>query len=182
MIHITLGKLKKVPAELDGLGRSQVGFDPAMSPQEAYEANHGEWVMGERADKEKFALFSFDGLVRQAIEIESIEVTNIREPGDTRGDRKTLHGRILHKGHPVHDKYVGKTSPITGVRNPVTYVDDLELEANDCGCGCGGKSGKNDFIPGHDQTAVHDRVRQVGTVREFINWFDALSGPWRAKA
>ncbi|MFE2022458.1 hypothetical protein ACFW9O_30955 [Streptomyces sp. NPDC059499] len=28
------------------------------------------------------------------------------------------------------------------------------------------------FLPGHDQKALHDRVAKIGTVHEFIHWFD----------
>jgi hypothetical protein len=36
-----------------------------------------------------------------------------------------------------------------------------------------------DFITGHDQTAPHNRVRQVGTVAEFLDWFDIVRGTQR---
>ena len=28
------------------------------------------------------------------------------------------------------------------------------------------------FVPGHDQKALHERVARIGTVYEFIQWFD----------
>jgi hypothetical protein len=27
-------------------------------------------------------------------------------------------------------------------------------------------------VTGHDQRALHNRVRQIGSVAEFIDWFD----------
>jgi hypothetical protein len=33
-----------------------------------------------------------------------------------------------------------------------------------------------DFLTGHDQTALHDRVRQIGTVAEFLDWLDVVRG------
>jgi hypothetical protein len=43
---------------------------------------------------------------------------------------------------------------------------------NKCACGCG-KDVLKDFYHGHDQRALHARIRKIGTVREFIEWFDA---------
>jgi hypothetical protein len=45
-------------------------------------------------------------------------------------------------------------------------------EGSPCACGCGAVAVRGDFAPGHDQRAIHDRIRKVGTVREFIEWFD----------
>ena len=30
------------------------------------------------------------------------------------------------------------------------------------------------FLPGHDQRAIHDRINQIGTVSEFLDWFDIV--------
>lgn len=111
---------------------------------------------------------SFEGVVRQAIEIESIEPVE-------RGGRSVVHGTILEPGHPVYDRYVGKTSPVQGLRNPVTYFDDA-ADGRTCRCGCGGTAMKGDFLPGHDQTALHARVKEIGTVAEFLDWFDIVRG------
>lgn len=41
-----------------------------------------------------------------------------------------------------------------------------------CHCGCGEPVATGWFLIGHDQKALHARVAKVGTVREFIDWFD----------
>ncbi|MGY3567928.1 hypothetical protein [Sinomonas sp. RB5] len=41
-----------------------------------------------------------------------------------------------------------------------------------CRCGCGQPSSR-DFLPGHDQRAIHERIKKVGTVSDFLDWFDA---------
>ena len=135
-----------------------------MSDEECYYNNRGRWVLGERADREDFALFSArdaEGrkLFRMAIEIERIE--------DARDGRRAMVGKILRAGHPVYDGYVGREAPAS--RNPVTYIDEQEP----CACGCGelAAPGK-DFLPGHDQRAIHERITRVGSVREFVDWFD----------
>jgi len=103
MLHITLGEERSVDPEVDELGRDRVGFSPSMSQGALYDANHGCWKLGPRAQKERYMLVSFAGEVRQAIEIESIEPV-------ARGGRSVVHGTILREGHWVYDKYVGKSS------------------------------------------------------------------------
>ncbi len=41
-----------------------------------------------------------------------------------------------------------------------------------CGCSCGTPINRGDFLPGHDQRAIHERIAKVGTVKDFITWFD----------
>jgi hypothetical protein len=181
MIHITLSREHSLEdPSADPLGRDRVGFKETMSPAALYDANHGTWVLGARAWKERYALFTFGGVVQQAVEISSIEKVIHRESTDTRDDRSVIHGTILEAGHPVYDRYVGKASPVQGVRNPVTYFDDNIEDATSagrpCRCGCGGVVASKDFLPGHDQTALHARVKQIGTVAEFLDWFDIVRG------
>jgi hypothetical protein len=168
MLHITLGPERPIDPTKDDLGRDRVGFSPTMSALALYDANHGCWKLGPRATKERYMLVSFEGIVRQAVEIESIEAV-------TRGNRSVVHGEILRAGHPVYDKYVDKTSPVQGVRNPVTYFED-DVDGQPCRCGCGGSVMSRDFLPGHDQRAIHDRINQIGTVAQFLDWFDIVRG------
>lgn len=168
MLHITLGPERPVDPEQDELGRDRVGFSPTMSALALYDANHGCWKLGPRASRERYMIVSFGGIVQQAVEIKSIEPVE-------RSNRSVVNGTILCAGHPVYDKYVGKTSPVQGMRNPVTYFDD-DVDGQPCRCGCGGSATGRDFLPGHDQTALHARVKQIGTVAEFLDWFDVVRG------
>jgi len=164
VLHITLGNKRAADPD-DALGRAFVGFDESMTEEELYKANRGCWVLGARADQERYALISFGGIVRQAIEIDRIVPIPKR-------NRRALEGRLLHHGHPVYDKYVNKPSRVRGVRNPITYFDDEEDRT--CGCGCGADLlSTRDFLPGHDQRAIHDRIAKVGSVKSFLQWFDA---------
>ena len=167
MLHITLGPERLVDPQVDPLGRDRVGFSETMSELALYDANHGCWKLGSRANKEQFMIVTYGGLVRQAIEIDEIEPVE--------GGRSVVNGRILHSGHPVYDQYVGNKSPIQGVRNPVAYVDD-DMDGRPCKCNCGDTVVGRDFLPGHDQTALHARVKQIGTVAEFLDWFDIVRG------
>ena len=176
MLHITLGPERMVDPETDGLHRDRVGFSETMSELALYDANHGCWVLGPRAEKQRFMIVTFGGIVRQAIEIDRIEKVIHRADSDTRDDRSVIHGDILRAGHPVYDEYVGKPSPVQGVRNPVTYFDSPFDRNGPCGCGCGETVAGKDFLPGHDQTALHARVKQIGTVSDFLRWFDIVRG------
>lgn len=162
MIHITLGAERPVIGE-DPLGRSFYGFSYRMSDQELYDTNRGCWVLGSRAVKENYALFTYDGIVRQAVAIDRLVPA---------GAKKAIEGRILKPGDPVHDRYVGGTAPVPPVRNPVTYFES-DLDTRLCRCGCGETTARGDFLPGHDQRAIHERIARVGTVSEFLDWFDA---------
>lgn len=173
MLHLTLSAEQPADPEVDELGRDRYGYSPTMSPLALYDANHGSWRLGARAHSERYYLASFGGTVRQAVEIESIE------PSPRRPERSVINGKVLQAGHPVFDKYVGKTSPIQNARNPVTYFDDAldkTLDTQACRCACGGQVAGKDFLPGHDQTALHARVKQIGTVADFLDWFDVVRG------
>lgn len=179
MLHITLGPWKEADPE-DGLHRSHVGYRPDMSEQEMYHANHGEWAIGKkRQESERFALFSFGGHVVQAIEIGSYRRTRKFEKDEKRDDKYTMDGTILEAGHPVYDKYVTKLTPpqITPGRNPVRYFEDPEFDSavgKLCRCGCGEMTTAGDFVPGHDQRAIHERIARIGTVAEFLDWMDVV--------
>ncbi|MBT2588554.1 hypothetical protein [Arthrobacter sp. ISL-95] len=98
-------------------------------------------------------------------------------PEEKRDDRYTIHGRILSKGHPVFDKYVGHPSPVSAARNPVRYFEDAEFDDNAgrlCRCGCGEMTTRGDFVSGHDQKAIHERIARIGTVAEFLDWIDIV--------
>jgi hypothetical protein len=126
MLHIRLGEHRPVDPGTDDLGRSFVGFREGMSDAEVYEANHGCWRLGARAQEERYAIFSFDGIVRQAVEISSIE----RAP--KRSVRSIVYGRVLAKGDPIHDAYVNGPAPESRGRNPVSYVPEMsEVEVDD---------------------------------------------------
>lgn len=170
MLHITLSPERRTNPEDDDLWRDRVGFSPTMSQIALYDANHGGWKLGARAHSERYYLATFEGIVRQAVEIESIE------PAPNRPDRSVINGTILGPGHPVYEKYVGKPSPVQGVRNPITYFSDETPDARECRCGCGGQVTGKDFLPGHDQTALHERVKEIGTVADFLDWFDVVRG------
>ncbi|MFJ5635090.1 hypothetical protein ACIQF5_20935 [Streptomyces goshikiensis] len=164
MIHITLGAMRYVDPQEDQLRRDHVGWDKNMGDEALFRANRGCWVLGERAEKERYALLSAGGKVRMAIEIDRLVPV-------ARG-RKAIEGRFLKKGDPVYDAYVGKETPVDSARNPITYFDSAH-DTRLCGCECGEPVTGGWFLAGHDQKALHSRVAKIGTVREFLAWFDS---------
>jgi len=173
MIVITLGDVRDTPD--DPLGRDRAGYKKGMSPLAIYDAGRGTWKLGERASRERYALFAYRGEIKLALEINRVYPTP--------DGRQALDGTILEPGHPVHDRYVGQVSPVReeGKRpsqNPVRYYDAPE-DHGPCLCGCGQTTvAGRDFITGHDQTALYQRVKQIGTVKEFMDWFDAMARPF----
>jgi hypothetical protein len=171
MIQVIMTEERRVDPKVDELGRDRCGYAPTMSPLAAFDANRGTWTIGpEAAARERYAVFVYQGIGIQAIEIRSVSRTPL--------GKAVFNGEILEPGHPVHDTYVGKTAPKPNMRNPVTYFESPLDDGAPCRCGCGlfATHGKP-FIQGHDQTALHDRVRRIGTVAEFMDWFDRLVGP-----
>ncbi|HYS41408.1 MAG TPA: hypothetical protein VEO01_37810 [Pseudonocardiaceae bacterium] len=157
----------------DELGRTRAGFRPGITDEELYEAARGSWVLGPQADREHYALVVHDGIVRQAIEIDRLV--------DTTGGRRAIEGTVLAPGHAVYDTYVGKESPVPPQRNPIRYFDS-PVGHKRCRCGCGEDVPTGDFAVGHDQKALHDRVKRIGSVAEFLDWFDNLAAPFASGA
>lgn len=171
LIHIALGPIEALDPATCPLGRSYKGWREGMNDPETYLAGRGRWVLGAPADRERYALISGAGIVRLAIEIRRIGASNGTDERDLDG-RRTIEGDILTEGHPVFDTYVGKASPLAKNRNPVGYYD-TPLDGRTCGCGCGEAVPiRKDFVVGHDQRAIHERIARVGSVRDFLTWFD----------
>jgi hypothetical protein len=163
MIIVTLRPAHEVDPDTDELGRSAVGWYPGMPPDQLRAAGRGCWKLGERAGHERYVLFVAQDRVRGAMEIQ----------GFTRhGDRRAIEGEMLGAGHPIHDTYVGGPDPSASrTRNPIHYWEPGS-DKTTCGCGCGAPTDR-DFLPGHDQRAIHDRIsRAFRSVREFLVWFD----------
>ncbi len=172
-------KLTDVRTDIDAedpMARTWVGYDPGRLPEELFEQNRGIWLLGRRADDERFATFSHDGRIVIVAQIDGIE---LRPWADARGrrDKKAVVGHVLGPGDRAYDHFIGQT--VAGHRNPVSYVDDPEPrpkpDANLCACGCGSSvSSEKHFVAGHDQRAVRERItRQWGDTIGFVDWFDA---------
>lgn len=165
MLGIMLGKRRPARPD-DGLDRSMIGYEAGMSEEEIYEAGRGCWVIGKAADSENYALIGGDGKGRLVVEIDRVVAT-------TRGSRRAIEGRVLPAGHPLVDRYVGRPFPGPRSRNPISYITTEEpVDKRLCRCNCGTAVAVGFFVPGHDQRAIHERIARIGSVVEFLDWFD----------
>jgi hypothetical protein len=165
VIHIKLHDRR--PVDHDQMGRTWVGYDPSISVEDLFEQNRGRWVLGTRADREKYAVFSYTGdhTVKFIAEIEGFEPF---------GNKRAMKGRVLDADHELSRRWLGASAP-DGYRNPATYFREPGGGPTACACGCGEPvPASRSFVPGHDQRAIHARItRQWGGTVGFIDWFDA---------
>ncbi|PPL19813.1 hypothetical protein GY24_04135 [Microterricola pindariensis] len=129
--------------------------------------------------KVKIATYSYNSEVAMVVKLDrkggKIEFD---EFPDLEGGRTkfALRGKVLGPGDADYDALIGTT--VDSFRNPVTYPLRPLDTPRTCGCGCGEEvADSRDFLPGHDQRAVHERIAQEwGTTLGFIEWFDATYG------
>jgi len=70
-----------------------------------------------------------------------------------------FNGDILRPGDPVYDRFVGKPDHATSTsRFHVLFLPDA-LDAGVCPCGRGQTIACGEWVQGHDQRAIHDRIR-----------------------
>jgi hypothetical protein len=170
MLHITLTTKALANDPTDPLHRTFYGWGQQDTVEENWQNNRGYWTLGARAHRESYVLFSHNQghQVVMAARIDKI----IDAPG--KPGRKIIEGTPLPEDHAVYQAYVGQpTPPSARVRNPVTYFNST-VGGWPCGCGCGEEIFAGEFVRGHEQTALHQRVAQIGTIPEFIRWFDAV--------
>lgn len=166
MLHIKLHDRRAIDSD-EPMGRAWVGYDKNLPDEELFNQNRGRWVLGPRADREDYVLFSYTGdhTVKFVAEIDGFKPI---------GKKRAVVGRVLDPDHPVARKWVGAPAP-DNFRNPVTYVHEPGGGPSTCACGCGETVPANRaFAPGHDQKAIHARIaKQWGGTLGFIDWFDA---------
>jgi hypothetical protein len=141
-----------------------------MTDGEVYDAARGWWRLNARAEQERYAIVLAGDQVRMVIKIAEWR---------TVGDRRAFAGEMLRPGHAVYDKFVGRPDPAeSSSRFPVLYLAD-PVDAGVCRCGCSEPVTRGDWVQGHDQRAIHNRIRADfgGSVRRFIDWYDA-NGPF----
>ncbi len=170
MLHITLTTKAPQNDPADPLGRTFYGWGQQDAIEENWQRNRGYWALGAPAPPESYVLFSHNE--RHEVVMAARIDTIIDAPG--KPGRKIIQGEPLPEDHPVYQAYVGQpTPPSARVRNPVTYFDST-VGGWPCGCGCGEEIFVGEFVRGHEQTALHQRVAQIGTIPEFLRWFDAV--------
>ncbi len=170
MLIITLGaRIPTNEAHDSFLPRTHCGWDPSLTEEQTYEAGRGWWRMAAGAEGERLALIISGGVVRLAVAVDKWAVQD---------GRRAFTGRILQEGQPAHTRFVGQPDPSGSTsRNPARYwtAKNLPGQYTSCLCGCGVEV-RNQWLPGHDQRAIHDRIRRDfgGNVGDFVAWYDRV--------
>lgn len=154
----------------DPMERSWVGWDERLSVQELFDQNRGLWRLSTRAAGEEIATFSYDGEIKIVASIEGIEQYPFRDSSIP--PKSAIIGTVIEDG-PIWQALIGQ--PVDNHRNPVSYLPDPGELVRVCSCGCGEQpSGRNRWISGHDQRALHERIaEQWGDSLGFVRWYDS---------
>jgi hypothetical protein len=167
VLRIKLGPRTFEPNDHPFAKRMLKGWDPTMTEREVYDAGRAWWVLGDHAEREHHAVIVGGDQVVMAIGIDEWH-------HDAGRGRRAFAGRILRSGDPVYDSYVGRPDPaLSRSRNSVAYFA-TSFDTNVCLCGCG-EAAAGDWLPGHDQRAIHQRIARDfgGSVKRFIEWYDS---------
>ncbi|MDV6278783.1 hypothetical protein R3Q06_36060 [Rhodococcus erythropolis] len=166
-----LGPGTRAGSDPAGWNRTWAGYDPDADDEVNFEHNRGLWTLAPwHGSRERIATMSVGHVVRIVADIDGIEGVTL--PGGS--VKHALVGRVLRPGDPDHDRFVGTVVP--AYRNPVHYLPGSDAM---CLCGCGiVLSSARRWVPGHDQRALHKRVRERwGTIEHFVSWYDTQPHP-----
>lgn len=95
-------------------------FRRNMNDAEVYEITRGDWVVGERRNKAKYALTVFNGVVRQVYEIQQWTPSKARSQESKTQDRWQFTGIVAND----LQHYVGGcVEEYIGGQNPIKYVN-----------------------------------------------------------
>ena len=95
-------------------------FRRGMNEEELYEITRGNWVVGERRNKAKFAFCVCNGIVRQVYEIQKWFPVKARSQDARTQDRWRFTGIIAQD----LQRYVGgNVEKYIGAQNPIKYVN-----------------------------------------------------------
>lgn len=121
-INFTLAPVRDVDADVDPMGRTWTGWDPARSAAELWEANRGIWPLSDaRLVGQRYATLSFEGCVQVVARIDGAQV---HVAGTS--PMKALTGQVLTADHPVALALLGAVVP-AGV-DAVAVLDTSEAE------------------------------------------------------
>lgn len=93
-----------------------------MTAEELYEATRGNWVIGRRREKAKYALAVYNGIIREVYEIEKWYPAMARREEQKRQQRWRFDGKIAtNLRHYVSGSTVRCANG--GAQNPIRYVN-----------------------------------------------------------
>lgn len=95
-------------------------FRRNMNDAEIYEITRGNWVVGERRNKAKYAFTVFNGVVRQVYEIQEWFPIKARSKDAKTQDRWRFTGIVAND---LQDYVGGCVEKYIGAQNPIRYVN-----------------------------------------------------------
>ncbi|MHC6595100.1 protein NO VEIN domain-containing protein [Arthrobacter sp. C152] len=123
----------------DPLEREWYGYDPAVTPEELWAHNRGDYSLdASRVATERWAALNYKGRVVLVAELGDPDHEIL--PDIARKPKKALIGRVLSDGDSIHDALIG-TPVVYDGRNSIKYGPDPqfpgvsaveELQAPDC--------------------------------------------------
>lgn len=119
-INFKLRPVIECPPEDDPLGRTWYGWQENTPDEVIFEYNRAVWAIGRRAESQKYATYSYEGIVRVVAEIEGIEII----PGSD--GKKAIVGRVLKPGDEGYELWHGK--PVDKWRAVVTYLPEADAD------------------------------------------------------
>lgn len=95
-------------------------FRRHMNEAEIYEITRGNWVVGERRNKAKYAFTVFNGVVRQVFEIQDWFPIKARSKNAKTQDRWRFNGFVANN---LQHYVGGSVEEYIGAQNPIHYVN-----------------------------------------------------------
>lgn len=97
-------------------------FERNISPERLYEITRGNWVLGERRNRAKYAFAIYQGTVREVYRIRSWSPAEARRPEQKRQSRWRFDGEVAGElRHYVGGSVEAYLKP--GARSPIRYVN-----------------------------------------------------------
>lgn len=97
-------------------------YRKGMSESELYEITRGNWVIGIRREKARYAFAVYNGIIRAVYTIEKWQLASNRDPEQKTTTRWRFDGKIAYElQHYVGSSTVRYTT--LGAQNPIRYVN-----------------------------------------------------------
>lgn len=146
------------------------GLHERSTDQEWLEAVAGKvWLLGERAVNQRVVAILTGEKAGSPADLVTLASIRTKFRNQIELTREPLKDAAELRKH-IRD------SRLVLTKNPIQYLDLYE-ELNHCACGCGERT-KGTFASGHDQKAIHDRIRRYfgGDVLTAITEMDRVFG------
>ena len=170
MLHIMLTEKKRSDDPDDPLDRTFYGWDPQAAIEENWGNNRGYWVLGARANRESYVLFSHN---ERHVAVMAARVDMIIDaPGQARPED---HRRRAAARGPSRVPGVRRRADpgerASAIRSPISS----RLSAAGCAAAAAARrSTSASSCAATSRPHCISALPRSGTVPEFLRWFDAV--------